>query len=43
MPTKINETGAIAKVRILLNSDTVRYLKTFKVISNEMPISFILC
>ena len=43
VPTKINKNGAIAKVRILV-FDTIRQLKTFKMISNEMPILLlILC
>ena len=42
-PTKINKHGAIAKVKILV-FDTIKQLKTFKIISNEMPILFlILC
>ena len=31
--------GAVAKVRVLVElRDTIRHLKTFRVISNEMPV-----
>ena len=39
MPTEINESGAIAKIRILVKSDTVKRLKAFRKISSKMPIS----
>ena len=39
-PTKINKNGAIAKVRVLAEQVilAINYLKTFKMIFNEMPI-----
>ena len=37
----INKTGAIAKVRILVESDTVKHLMTFKIISNEKQYHFL--
>ena len=45
MPTKRNNNGAAAKVRVLVElSDSLRHLKTFRVISNEMPVLLlILC
>ena len=41
MLTEINESGAIAKIRIPMESDTVKHLKTFIMISGEMPISLL--
>ena len=40
VPTKINKNGAIAKVYKNFSGtrDTIRHLRTFRVISNEMPI-----
>ena len=39
MPTKRNNNGAVAKVRVLVKlGDTIRHIKTFRVISNEMPV-----
>ena len=38
-PTKRNNNGVVAKVRILVElRDTIRHLNTFRVISNEMPV-----
>ena len=34
--TEINESGAIAKVAIWMESDLVKHLKTFRIISSEM-------
>ena len=44
-PTKINKNGASAKSKNFSGtSDTIRHLKTFKMISDEMPILLpILC
>ena len=42
LPTEINESGAIAKIRISVESDTVKHLKTFRIISSEMPLFLIL-
>ena len=36
-----NESGAIDKIRILVKSDTVKHLETFRIISSEMPVSFL--
>ena len=42
-PTNISKNSAIAKVRILLEQ-FFRHLKTFRGITNEMPVLlFILC
>ena len=40
MPTKINKNGVVAKVYKNFSGtrDTIRHLKTFRVISNEMSI-----
>ena len=44
MLTEINESGAIAKIKIWVESDTAKHLKTFRIISSEMPVSLlILC
>ena len=40
--TEINESGAIAKTRIGLESDTVKYLKAFRIISSKRPISIVI-
>ena len=44
-PTKINKNVAIAKSKNFSGtSDTIRYLKAFRVISNEIPVLLpILC
>ena len=44
-PTKRNNNGAVAKVRVSVElRDTIRHLKTFRVFSNEMPVLLlILC
>ena len=42
LPTEINESGAIAKIRISVESDTVKRLKTFRIISSEMPLSLLI-
>ena len=43
MLIEINEIGgAIAKIRISVESDTVKHLKAFRIISYEMPISFLI-
>ena len=38
VPTKINKNGAVAKIykNFSRTRDTIRHLKTFRVISNEM-------
>ena len=40
LPTKIKKNGAVAKVykNISRTRDTIRHLKTFRVISNETPV-----
>ena len=38
MLNKINESGAIAKIKVSVESDTVKNLKTFRKISREMLI-----
>ena len=40
VPTKVNKNGAVAKVyqNFSETRDTIRYLKTFRAISNEMPV-----
>ena len=44
MLTKINECGAIGKVRIFVESYAIKYLKTFRIIYSEMLILLlILC
>ena len=42
VPTKVNKNGAAAKVYKNFSGtrDTIRHLKTFRVISNEMPVHF---
>ena len=44
VPTKINKNDAVAKVYKNFSGtrDTIRHLKTFRVISNEMPVLLIL-
>ena len=44
VPTKINRNGAVAKAYKNFSGtrDTIRHLKTFRVISNEMPVLLIL-
>ena len=39
-PAEINETSAIAKVRILVEQ-VIRQLKTFQIIANKMPLSLL--
>ena len=41
MLTEINERGTIAKKWMSVESDTVKHLKTFRIISSEMPISLL--
>ena len=36
-----NESGAIDKIRILVKSDTVIHLEAFRIVSSEMPVSFL--
>ena len=40
VPTKINKNGTVAKVYKKFGGtrDTIRHLKTFRVISNEMQV-----
>ena len=40
--TEINESSTIAKKRISLESDTVKHLTAFRIISSEMPISLLI-
>ena len=40
--TEIKESGTIAKTRISMESDTVKHLKAFRIISGEMPISLLI-
>ena len=44
VPTKINRNGVVAKAYKNFSGtrDTIRHLKTFRVISNEMPVLLIL-
>ena len=42
MLTEINESDTIAKIKISVESDTVKHLKAFRIISYEMPISFLI-
>ena len=39
MATEINESGAIAKIRFSVESDTVERLITFRIIFSKIPIS----
>ena len=43
VPTKTNKNGAVAKVyqNFRGTRDTIRHLKKFRVISNEMPVFFV--
>ena len=41
MLTKIDKIGAIAKVKILKESDNVKRLKKFRIISSKMPVSLL--
>ena len=41
MLPEINESGAIAKIRISVESDTVKHLKAFRIISSKMKISLL--
>ena len=40
--TEIKESGTIANTRISVGSDTVKHLKTFRIISGETPISLLI-
>ena len=42
MLTEIKESGAIAKITISVESDTVKHLKGFRIISSDMPISLLI-
>ena len=42
MLTEIKESDTIAKTRISVDSDTVKHLKAFRIISGEMPISLLI-
>ena len=42
MLTEINESGTISKIRISVVSDTVKYLKAFRIISSKIPISLLI-
>ena len=42
MLTEINESGTIGKIRIWVESNAVKHLKAFRIISSEMQISLIL-
>ena len=42
MRIEINESGTIAKIRISVESDTVKHLKAFRIISSEIPISLLI-
>ena len=41
MPIEINESDAIAKIRISVEGDTAKHLKALRIISREMPISLL--
>ena len=38
MLTEINKSSAVAEIRIWVESDYVKHLETFRIISNEMQI-----
>ena len=42
MLTEINESGAIAKIRSSVESDTIKHLKAFRIISSRMPFSLLI-
>ena len=42
LPTEVNESGAMAKIRISVENDTVKHLKVFRLIFSEMPISLLI-
>ena len=42
LPTEIKESDAIDKIRISVESDTVKRLKAFRIISSKMPISLLI-
>ena len=42
MLTEINESDTIAKIKISVESDTVKHLKAFRIISYEMPSLFLI-
>ena len=39
----MNESGAIAKVRLLVEGHTVKHLKAFRIISSKILIFFLSC
>ena len=39
-PAQLNKTSSIAKVRILVEQ-VIRRMKTFRILSNEIPISLL--
>ena len=41
MLTEIKESTAIVKMRILVESDIVKHLKTFKIACSEIPVSLL--
>ena len=43
VPTKINKNGVVVKVykNFIGTRDTIRHLKTFRVISNEIPVQLL--
>ena len=42
MLAEIKESGTIAKTRISVESNTVKHVKAFRIISVEMPISLLI-
>ena len=42
MQTEKNESGAIAKIRISVEGDTVKHLKAFRIISSEILVSLLI-
>ena len=38
---EINESGAIAEIKVWMESHTVKRLKAFRTISSKMPISLL--
>ena len=42
MLTKINESGTRSKIKLSVESDTVKNLKAFRIISREIQISFLI-
>ena len=39
---EINESGAVAKISISVESDTVKLLKAFRIVSRELPVSLLI-